>query len=84
MKQKRKCNIMLRLTEEELAKIEATKPSEIGLATHIRQRLLVGVSFDKPSVDVRQLAAFIVAALSTELGFEEALAIFDEHFGKGA
>ena len=84
MKPKRKCNIMLRFTEEELAKIEATKPPEIGLATHLRQRLLVGVSFDKPTVDIRKLAAFIVAALSTELGFEEALALFDEHFEKGA
>ncbi len=83
MKPKRNCNIMLRLTEDELAKIEAAKPPEVGLATHIRQRLLIGVSFDKPTVDIRQLAAFVVAALSPDYGFEDALALFDQQFEKG-
>lgn len=83
MKEKRNRNIMLRLTEAELAKIESAKPPEVELATYVREKLLDSNHSITLEVGLRETTAFLGALLSTEHGYEEVLRIYDEHFAKG-
>lgn len=69
---KRTKNVMLRFTVRELDALTSEMPDGAELATFLRERLLA-------AANLRRAAAFIVAALSKEIDFEEALYLFDKH-----
>jgi hypothetical protein len=77
MNGKRTHNVMLRLTAEEHAALVAAAPAGDELAAFARRTLLQAIN--TPAPDLRRTASFIVAALSPEIGYEEALALFDEN-----
>ena len=78
MTAKRTRHVMLRLTDAEYARLDAAKPSGEELAAFAR-RTLLGALGEKPVGDIRGAAAFVVAALSAEITFEQALDLFDDH-----
>lgn len=78
MSTKRVHNIMLRLTEAERARLDAARPPGEELAAFARRTLLGAVDSAPPS-DLRRAAAFVVAALSPEITFDQALGLFDEN-----
>lgn len=69
---KRTKNVMLRFTSRELEALKSEMPEGAELATFLRERLLT-------ATNLRRSAAFVVAALSKEIDFEEALDLFDKH-----
>ena len=79
MSSKRHCHVMLRLTEQELGLLNSAKPAGEELAVFARRTLLGTVQAAAGGGDLRRSAAFIVAALSPDIGFEEALSLYDEH-----
>jgi hypothetical protein len=70
--QKRIKNVMLRFTPKEMERLLGEKPDSVDLATYLRERVLA-------AADLRATAAFVVAALSDKIDFEEALELFDKH-----
>ncbi len=78
MNGKRRHNVMLRLTAAEHAALVKAAPPGDELAAFARRTLLSALEKGGAS-DWRTVAAFIVAALSPDIVFEEALALFDEH-----
>lgn len=77
MSLKRSRNVMVRLTEEEFSGLSAALPDGEEIAVFARQTLLTALSSQRPS-EMRGVAAFIVAALSPDIGYEEALGLFDD------
>lgn len=78
---KRDRNVMLRFSADEHERLVASKPPGEDLAAFARRALLAAV--DAESGSVRRAAAFVVAALSDSIEFEEALALFDDHVTQG-
>jgi len=78
MSAKRARNVMLRLTDDEFERLTAARPDGEDLAVFARRTLLAAVAGARPP-DVRRAAAFVVAALSADIDFAEALALFDDH-----
>lgn len=76
---KRTRHVMLRLSEAEHRALADAKPAGEELAVFARKALLAAVAGPRPAEVARRAAAFTVAALSPEITFEEALALFDEH-----
>ncbi len=70
--QKRIKNVMLRFTPKEMERLLGEKPDSVDLATYLRERVLA-------AADLRAAAAFVVAALSDKIDFEEAFELFDKH-----
>ena len=81
MSEKRTRHVMLRLTRDEYARLTAAAPPGEELAAFARRTLLTTIDAHS-TADVRRAAAFVVAALSPDLRYEEALALFDEHLGQ--
>ncbi|MBI1213768.1 MAG: hypothetical protein GC190_20095 [Alphaproteobacteria bacterium] len=69
---------MLRFTAAEHEMILAAKPDDEELASFARRALMESLSGER-STPIRRVAAFIVAALSDSIEFEEALSLFDDH-----
>ena len=78
MSTKRVHNVMLRLTEAERDRLDAARPAGEELAAFARRTLLHAVG-NATSFDLRRTAAFVVAALSPEITFDQALGLFDEN-----
>lgn len=78
MSAKRTHNVMLRLTPHEHERLMKAVPPGEEVAAFARRTLLSALDGGQ-SGDVRRAAAFVVAALSSDIGFEEALSLFDEH-----
>lgn len=78
MTAKRSRNVMLRLSDEEAAALTAALPPGEKPAVFVRRTLLAALANAQPP-DVRRAAAFVVAALSPDIDFAEALALFDDH-----
>lgn len=76
---KRSHHVMLRLTADEYESLLAAKPPGEELAVFARKVVLAAARGPTPEELARRAAAFTVAALSPDIGFEEALALFDEH-----
>ena len=76
---KRNRHVMLRLSEEEHRLLLAAKPAGQNLAAFARAALVEGAQVDRSADSLRRVASFIVASLSPEITFEEALVLFDEH-----
>lgn len=76
---KRSHHVMLRMTAAEHAALQAAKPPGEELAVFARKAVLSAASGRDSADRVRRAAAFVVAALSPEIGFDEALALFDDH-----
>jgi hypothetical protein len=70
---------MLRFADEEYESLVHAKPHDAELAAFARQTLLAAVSGKTPDEAMRRAASFVVACLSTDITFEEALVLFDEH-----
>lgn len=78
MTAKRTQHVMLRLTPAEHEKLVSRAPAGEELAAFARRTLLAALEVSGTS-EAKRAAAFVVAALSSEIGFEEALRLFDEH-----
>jgi hypothetical protein len=77
---KRDQNVMLRLTVAEHELLLGAKPAGEDKASFARRILLSSLSGpDGTDPMLRRAAAFVVAALSESIGFEEALSLFDDH-----
>ncbi len=78
MSAKRSRNVMLRLSDEEYEAVSAARPTGEEVAVFARRTLLAALADAQPP-DLRRAAAFVVAALSPDIDFNEALALFDDH-----
>ena len=76
---RRSKNVMLRLSAEEHELLSAAVPPGDDKAAFARTLLLSGLAGPEPHDQLRRAAAFVVASLSPEITFEEALALFDEN-----
>jgi len=76
---KRLHQIMLRLNDEEFGVLSHAKPKDDELASFARRALLTSLADRDPDQLLRRAAAYVVACLSAEITFEEALCLFDEH-----
>lgn len=79
MTSKRLHHVMLRLTDDEFAKLSNAKTAGDDLAVFARRTLLAALDASGSNPDLKKAAAFIVAALSKEFSFDEALVLFDDH-----
>lgn len=75
---KRDRTVMLRFSDQEHAQLLAAKPANEELAAFARRLLLDSISNDEIR-RFRRISAFIVAALSDSIEFEEALTLYDQH-----
>ncbi len=76
---KRTRQIMVRLNDEEFARFLARKPVGEEPAAYARRVILDAGAPDESGTELRSAASFIVACLSPDLTFEDALTLFDEH-----
>lgn len=76
---KRTRTVMLRFTDDEYESLVASKPQDEELASFARNALLEAIAGRRPDDALRRAASFVVASLSPDITFEEALALFDEH-----
>lgn len=76
---RRSRSVMLRLNEDEYDALARAKPDGEDLASFARATLVEAVSGREPGGPMRRIASFIVACLSPEITFEEALVLFDQH-----
>jgi hypothetical protein len=76
---KRNNHVMLRLSDEEHRLLLAAKPDGQNHAAFARAALVEDAKVDRSAAALRRVASFIVASLSPEITFEEALVLFDEH-----
>lgn len=76
---KRKRTVMLRFTDDEYEALVASKPRDEELATFARNALIEATAGRGPDEVMRRAASFVVACLSPDISFEEALVLFDEH-----
>ncbi len=81
---RRSRNVMLRLSEEEHELLHAAVPPDHDKAAFVRRLVMSGLAAPRPNDHLRRVAAFIVACLSQEFTFEEALSLLDEHVPAGA
>jgi hypothetical protein len=70
---------MLRFTDDEYESLVASKPRDEELASFARNALLDAIAGRGPDETLRRAASFVVASLSPDITFEEALALFDQH-----
>jgi hypothetical protein len=70
---------MLRLSDEEYEMLLAIKPPAEDFASFARAALVASARRDEAPETLRRAASFIVASLSPDFTFEEALDLFDEH-----
>jgi hypothetical protein len=75
---KRNNNVMLRLNDEELGVLTHAKPQDDELASFARRALVASLMGRDPDQLMRRAASYVVACLSAEITFEEALSLFDE------
>ncbi len=75
---KRDRTVMLRFSAQEHAQLLAAKPEDEELAAFARRLLMSSLS-NGEIARFRQISAFIVAALSDSIEFEEALTLYDQH-----
>lgn len=80
---KRSNNVMLRLSDEEHKVLAAAVPPGDDKAAFVRKALMSALDGPDPQVQLRRASAFVVACLSPEITFEEALSLFDEHVPAG-
>ncbi len=76
---KRKHSVMLRLSDDEFESVLQAKPGGEELASFARLALVASVRSHNPNEELRRAASFIVASLSPDITFEEALVLFDEY-----
>lgn len=76
---RRSCNVMVRLTDFEHKKLLDAKPETEELATFARRVLLRAIEQPEMKGELKRLAAFVVAALSPDIDFREALTLYDDH-----
>jgi hypothetical protein len=70
---------MLRFTDLEYESLVASKPQSEELASFARIALLDAIAGRSPDEALRRAASFVVASLSPDITFEEALDLFDQH-----
>lgn len=75
--------VMLRLSDDESESVVRSKPDGEVLARFARRTLVASVKGHDPNEGLRRAASFVVASLSPDITFEEALDLFDEHAGSG-
>lgn len=76
---KRRRTVMLRFTDHEYDLLVASKPPDEELASFARVALLEATRGRGPDEALRRAASFVVACLSPDITFEEALSLFDQH-----
>ena len=76
---KRSKNVMLRLSDDEHELLMTAVPPGDDKAAFVRTALLSALNGPRTHDELRRAAAFVVACLSPEITFEEALCLFDEH-----
>ena len=76
---KRTHTVMLRFSDDEYDILVRAKPDDEELASFARKTLVAATSGRDPNDSMRRAASFVVACLSPDISFEEALALFDEH-----
>jgi hypothetical protein len=70
---------MLRLDDLEFELLAGARPEGEELASFARRALLDSLEARDPHHALRRAASFVVACISPEITFEEALDLFDEH-----
>jgi hypothetical protein len=70
---------MLRLSDDEFESVARAKPDGEELARFARRTLIAAVKAHDPSEGLRRAASFVVASLSPDITFDEALALFDDY-----
>lgn len=79
MAEPRRKTVMLRFTEAEFEIVSASaKAADQEVAVFLRERALEAIRGPKAD-PLRPVAAFIVAALSSEIEFSDALNLFDSY-----
>lgn len=76
---KRTRTVMLRFSDDEHSSLVRAKPDGEELASFARSVLVAATTGAAPDDALRRAASFVVACLSPDISFEEALVLFDEH-----
>lgn len=79
----RRNHVMLRLSDEEHEAFLGKLPPGEDKAVFARKLVLSAVADGGLRETLRRSAAFVVACLSPEITFEEAVCLFDEHVPAG-
>ena len=76
---RRQHSVMLRLSDDEFESVMRSKPPGEELACFARRAVVASAKSNNPNEELRRAASFIVASLSPDITFDEALVLFDDY-----